>query len=116
MTGTTSVQEAYKARTALFWTEVREEYTWWCTNFGPTVGTTMFWQLAETKWHWQTLVKGWEPKDEWWEGVWRDAELLNEAGGNTDGVWAEDAETKVVPMHTPMCLLPGEPSSTYDYS
>src|SRR5688572_26747580 len=108
-----SEQQSYKERVSAFWDDNRAEYAWWCQQYGPAVGATLFWQLAEVRWNWETTVKGWAPKDEWWEVLHAEALLMNETGGHTDGVWTYDDPTKVVPMSY---VNPELLESTYDKS
>jgi len=100
--------EEYQDRTAAFWEEVRPEVQWWTKELGSAVGSTMFWQLAETQWHWDVIVKGWEPSRLDMDRLHWEASLMNELDGR-DGYWVQDHSVTVLTLDH---MAPEEPFET----
>jgi hypothetical protein len=106
-------QAEYKLRTEKFWSETKSECQWWTQEYGSAQGLWFFWQLAETQWLWDTLVKGWTPSEAEMAELQEEALWMTEFGGNTDGVWTYDDEVKV----TPVGYKPEEgPQVAFDFS
>jgi hypothetical protein len=92
----------YAKRVEAFWDVTKDEYSWWCKEYGSAQGAVFFWSLAETQWHWDTLVKGveWDVDALKWEAL-----LMHSSSGRTDGVWVSDEPVVVAQSYE----VPEEP-------